>query len=109
MCTPLPFFKNYFDPTTPGKIMLSERASHRKILATRGADVYNGAKEKGGRGMGREFELKYRAQGEVLARIREALGDFDPMAMETVYYDTPERTLSAKHWTLRQTSLLVMA
>ena len=82
--------------------MLSERASHRKILATRGADVYNGAKEKGGRGMGREFELKYRAQGEVLARIREALGGFAPMAMETVYYDTPERTLSAKHWTLRQ-------
>ena len=82
--------------------MLSERASHRKILATRGADVYNGAKEKGGQGMGREFELKYRAQGEVLARIREALGGFAPMAMETVYYDTSERTLSAKHWTLRQ-------
>ena len=82
--------------------MLSERASHRKILATRGADVYNGAKEKGGRGMGREFELKYRVSAQTLARIREELGEFEPIAMETVYYDTPERALSAKHWTLRQ-------
>ena len=82
--------------------MLSERASHRKILERRDADVYNGAKEKGGRGMGREFELKYRAGAETLTRIRENLGGFEPMTMETVYYDTPERTLSAKHWTLRQ-------
>lgn len=52
--------------------------------------------------MGREFELKYRAQTKTLARIREDLGGFDPIAMETVYYDTPERTLSALRWTLRQ-------
>ena len=82
--------------------MLSERASRRKILATVGPDVYNGAKEKGGRGMGREFELKYRAQAETLARIREELGEFEPIAMETVYYDTPDRALSARRWTLRQ-------
>ena len=82
--------------------MLSERASHRKILATRGADVYNGAKEKGGRGMGREFELKYRVSAQTLARIREELGEFEPIAMETVYYDTPDRILSARRWTLRQ-------
>ena len=52
--------------------------------------------------MGREFELKYQAQAETLDRIRQELGEFEPIAMETVYYDTPERTLSARHWTLRQ-------
>lgn len=52
--------------------------------------------------MGREFELKYRAGAETLAHIREDLGGFDPIAMETVYYDTPDRALSARHWTLRQ-------
>ena len=52
--------------------------------------------------MGREFELKYRAGAETLAHIREDLGGFEPIAMETVYYDTPDRALSARHWTLRQ-------
>ena len=52
--------------------------------------------------MGREFELKYRVPAQTLARIREELGEFEPIAMETVYYDTPDRILSARRWTLRQ-------
>ena len=52
--------------------------------------------------MGIEFELKYRAnpaqQGLLLARF----GSGRTISMETTYYDTPERLLSARHVTLRR-------
>ena len=52
--------------------------------------------------MGREFELKYRAEEEILAAIRETYGDFTSISMETTYYDTADRALSALRWTLRR-------
>ena len=52
--------------------------------------------------MGREFELKYRADEAVISAIAGALGGFAAISMETTYYDTPERALSALRWTLRR-------
>ena len=52
--------------------------------------------------MGREFELKYRADSAFIARIREKYGDFTAISMETVYYDTPDLALSRRRWTLRR-------
>ena len=52
--------------------------------------------------MGREFELKYRAEAADLAAIREAFGEFTAIQMETTYYDTPDRALSRRRWTLRR-------
>lgn len=52
--------------------------------------------------MGREFERKFRADGEKIAAIREKYGDFAAISMETVYYDTPAGALSRLHWTLRR-------
>lgn len=52
--------------------------------------------------MGREFELKYRATGEQLKRIEGAFGSFQPITMETVYYDDPAHHLSTRRWTLRR-------
>ncbi len=52
--------------------------------------------------MGRELERKFRATPEVLAAIRQRFGEFTPITMETVYYDTPGGTLSRLHWTLRR-------
>ena len=52
--------------------------------------------------MGREFELKYRASGEVIAAVREQYGPFTEISMETTYYDTPDLKLSMRHWTLRR-------
>lgn len=52
--------------------------------------------------MGREFELKYRADAEKIAAIREKFGVFAAISMETAYYDTPGRELSPLHWTLRR-------
>ena len=52
--------------------------------------------------MGREFELKFRADSEKIAAIREHFGDFTPISMETTYYDTQDRTLGKLHWTLRR-------
>jgi len=53
--------------------------------------------------MGVEFELKYRATPEVLENI---LGSLDAAAtyfeMRTTYYDTADRALSARRWTLRR-------
>ena len=51
--------------------------------------------------MGREFELKYRATAEQIAAIGAAFGPFREISMETTYYDTPDRSLSARKWTLR--------
>lgn len=52
--------------------------------------------------MGREFELKYRADAGAISQIREKYGAFTEIAMETVYYDTPDRALGRRHWTLRR-------
>lgn len=52
--------------------------------------------------MGREFELKFRADAEKIAAIREKYGEFTAIAMETTYYDTANRELSPLHWTLRR-------
>ena len=52
--------------------------------------------------MGREFELKYRADGEVLAAIRKCYTGFAPISMETTYYNTPDGELGNRRWTLRR-------
>jgi len=52
--------------------------------------------------MGREFELKFRADAAAIAAIREKYGCFTPISMETAYYDTFDLKLSFHHWTLRR-------
>ena len=52
--------------------------------------------------MGREFELKYRANPEKISAIREKYGEFTPISMETTYYDTFDMKLGMHHWTLRR-------
>lgn len=52
--------------------------------------------------MGREFELKFRADAEKIAAIAAKFGDFTSISMETTYYDTAKRELSPLHWTLRR-------
>ena len=52
--------------------------------------------------MGREFELKYRANAYAVSAICEKFGGFTPITMATEYYDTPSRQLSCRHWTLRR-------
>ena len=52
--------------------------------------------------MGREFELKFRADEGKIAAIRNKYGDFFTITMETTYYDTANRKLSPLHWTLRR-------
>jgi len=52
--------------------------------------------------MGREFELKFRADAAILSAIAEKYGSFVPISMETTYYDTPDRVLRSRHWTLRR-------
>lgn len=52
--------------------------------------------------MGREFELKYRATAGQIQAVRDAFGPFRTISMETAYYDTPDRSLSARRWTLRR-------
>lgn len=52
--------------------------------------------------MGREFELKYRADASVIAAIREACGGFSEIKMQTTYYDTFDGKLFNRRWTLRQ-------
>ena len=52
--------------------------------------------------MGREFELKYRADAEKIDAIREKFGGFTSISMETAYYDTFDMKLAFHHWTLRR-------
>ena len=52
--------------------------------------------------MGREFELKYRADAVKITAIREKYGAFTPISMETSYYDTFDMKLAFHHWTLRR-------
>ncbi|MBR3949873.1 MAG: CYTH domain-containing protein [Oscillospiraceae bacterium] len=51
--------------------------------------------------MGREFELKYRADAAALAALEARFGPCTPISMETTYYDTPDLKLSIHQWTLR--------
>ena len=52
--------------------------------------------------MASEFELKYRADGDIQARIRaDYPGAWREIPMTTTYYDTADGALSANHWTLR--------
>ena len=52
--------------------------------------------------MGREFELKYRANSEKIQKIRQTYGDFTDISMETTYYDTFDMKLMMHRWTLRR-------
>lgn len=52
--------------------------------------------------MGREFELKYRANDRQISEIREKFGAFTPISMETIYYDNPSGMLGNMRWTLRR-------
>lgn len=52
--------------------------------------------------MGREFELKFRSDADRIAEIKEKYGNFTTISMETNYYDTRDRKLSARHCTLRR-------
>ena len=52
--------------------------------------------------MGREFELKYRADAAAIAAIRDKYAAFSAIEMETAYYDTFDMKLAFHHWTLRR-------
>ena len=52
--------------------------------------------------MGREFELKYRASARQMAAIMADYEGFREITMETTYYDTPDRSLAPRHWSLRR-------
>lgn len=50
-----------------------------------------------------EFELKFRASTDALCAIADALTEpCVTYRMETTYYDTPDRSLSGRHITLRK-------
>ncbi len=50
-----------------------------------------------------EYELKFAANAETLAAVRQALGgDWTEYVMETTYFDTADGSLSARKWTLRR-------
>ncbi len=52
--------------------------------------------------MGIEFELKYQATPELLARLRQEIGGAETVYhMHTTYYDTPAGDFSARKCTLR--------
>lgn len=53
--------------------------------------------------MAMEWELKYRADRQNLEAIRAVVpGQESRYTMQTVYYDTPDASLSARHYTLRR-------
>lgn len=54
--------------------------------------------------MGIEYELKFRANADALAAIKQdfSLCPQQELQMQTTYYDTPSCALSARHYTLRQ-------
>ena len=53
--------------------------------------------------MGKELELKYALTEAAYAALEERfdLRDGEPLEMCSTYYDTPDRTLAARKWTLR--------
>ncbi len=52
--------------------------------------------------MGREIEWKFTAGAADFAALAEKFGPFVKTEMETVYYDTHEGALAARHMTLRR-------
>ena len=53
--------------------------------------------------MGAEYELKYRADADSLQSVLTTFpARWQTIAMETTYYDTPSRALSAKRYMLRK-------
>lgn len=52
--------------------------------------------------MGVEFELKYKATAVQQKQIAAAFAPMETTVMETTYYDTADRALSAAHMTLRR-------
>ena len=52
--------------------------------------------------MGKEFELKYRADDAAIEAIQQKYGDFQQIHMETTYYGTPDGELARRKWTLRR-------
>ncbi len=52
--------------------------------------------------MGKEFELKFSANGEAFAALGAKWADFSTISMETTYFDTEDFSLSARHITLRR-------
>ena len=52
--------------------------------------------------MGREFELKYRADAGDISAIQKKYGEFTSISMETAYYDTVSADFGRRHWTLRR-------
>jgi len=51
--------------------------------------------------LGREFELKYRAEEGQFEALRASFPEAEVIRMETVYYDTPDAQLGKRRWTLR--------
>ena len=52
--------------------------------------------------MGAEYELKYRANPDVLQSVYTTFpARWQTISMETTYYDTPDQALSVRRWTLR--------
>ena len=53
--------------------------------------------------MGIEYELKFKATTDSLDAVQAALGEhWTVYEMRTTYYDTPDKSLSARKWTLRR-------
>lgn len=52
--------------------------------------------------MGREFELKFRADAQKIQDIQRKYAPFTTIQMATAYYDTPSHSLSQRRWTLRR-------
>ena len=53
--------------------------------------------------MGTEYELKFHTTAHTLAAVRQALGgQWTCYQMCTTYYDTPDKVLSSRKWTLRR-------
>lgn len=52
--------------------------------------------------MGRELELKFKADEGQLAAIRGSYGPFHEISMETAYFDTKDRFFTARRETLRR-------
>ncbi len=51
--------------------------------------------------MGRELEYKFSATAEILEKIAASFDGFREIRMQTTYFDTPDRRLSAQKKTLR--------
>ncbi len=50
-----------------------------------------------------EYELKFAAEPQMLEAVRQELGgQWTEYTMRTTYYDTADRALSARKWTLRR-------